>query len=81
MKTQKEWWLVPWSIGWMCLPKKPTEGHSIRVIDADILHTFKDEVRKALPHSPKMDGIASYSHEQKIIYRAIQQLEEALATK
>lgn len=36
----REWWLVPWSIGWECRTKKP-EGESIHVIEKSAYDQLK----------------------------------------
>lgn len=34
MSKPREFWLVPWSVGWECRTKKPDYGDSIHVIEA-----------------------------------------------
>jgi hypothetical protein len=40
------------------------------------LSKFANEIRKVLPRAPSMNGIESYSHEQKIVHKRLQELNE-----
>lgn len=49
--SNREWWLIPWSVGWECRTKKPDSGDAIHVIEkayADALKASCDELIKTL---------------------------------